>query len=51
VGSRGKDLCEFVAWRGNRSERDFPRALRRADDGHRWVRYEGSTEVGHWEAS
>jgi RecA-family ATPase len=51
LGANGGRYCEFVAWRGNRSERDFPRALRRADDGVRWVPYEGSTEVGHWEAS
>jgi hypothetical protein len=51
LGAQGRRYCEFVAWRGNRSERDFPRALRRADDGVRWVPYEGSTEVGHWEAS
>jgi RecA-family ATPase len=51
LGADGRRYCGFVAWRGNRSERDFPRALRRADDGVRWVRYEGSTEVGHWEAS
>jgi replicative DNA helicase len=51
LGADGRRYCGFVAWRGNRSERDFPRALRRADDGVRWVPYEGSTEVGHWEAS
>jgi RecA-family ATPase len=51
LGADGRRYCGFVAWRGNRSERDFPRALRRADDGVRWVPYEGSTEVGHWAAS
>ena len=49
LGAEGKRYCEFVAWRGNRSERDWPRALKRADDGVRWVRYEGPTaDVARW---
>lgn len=45
LGARGGRYCEFIAWRGNRSERDWPRALRRADDGVRWIPYDGPVEV------
>jgi len=50
LGAKGKRYCEFVAWRGNRSERQWPTALRRADDGVRWIPYDGPTEVGAWSA-
>lgn len=50
LGAEGKRYCQFVAWRGNRSEREWPRALRRADDGVRWIPYDGPTEVGQWSA-
>lgn len=45
LGAQGGRYCEFVAWRGNRSERDWPRALRRADDGVRWIPYDGPTDM------
>lgn len=40
VGAKGNRYCEFIAWRGNRSEREWPEGLRRADDGVRWVIYD-----------
>jgi hypothetical protein len=45
LGARGGRYMAFVAWRGDRSERDWPTALRRSDDG-RWVPYDGPTEIG-----
>jgi hypothetical protein len=51
LGLNGKTHCEFIAWRGNRSEREWPRALRRADDGVRWIPYDGPTDVrNQWSA-
>lgn len=47
LGAEGKRYCEFIAWRGNRSEREWPRALRRADDGVRWIPYDGPTDVSN----
>lgn len=44
-------FCEFTAWRGDRSERDWPRGLRRADDGVRWVPYDGPLDAGKWGAA
>jgi replicative DNA helicase len=52
IGTQGKRFCEFIAWRGNRSERDWPRALKRADDGVRWIPYDGPIDVGNaWGAA
>lgn len=39
-------LCSFVSWRGDRSERVWPSALQRADDGVRWIPYDGP--VSRW---
>lgn len=46
LGARGGRYCQFVSWRGDRSERDWPQAFRRADDGVRWIPYDGPTEIG-----
>jgi hypothetical protein len=46
----GGQYCAFQAWRGDRTEREWPRALRRDSDGVRWVPYDGPTEK-EWHAA
>jgi hypothetical protein len=45
-----KSVCSFVSWRGNRSEREWPRSLQRADDGVRWIPFERPTSNRSWGA-
>lgn len=43
IGTKG--YCDFVAWRGQRSEREWPQRLRRTTDGSaRWVPHEDTTD-------
>ena len=51
LGAKGNRYCQFVAWRGNRSDRSgWPEALVRADDGVRWIPYDGPIDVERWSA-
>ena len=44
IGAKG--YCDFLAWRGQRSERDWPHRLRRTNDG-RWVPVEDMNDYSH----
>lgn len=46
IGTKG--YCDFVAWRGQRSEREWPQRLRRTTDGSaRWLPHEDTTDYSH----
>lgn len=42
-GGPTKDYADFQAWRGDRSERSWPQALKREFGGSRWLPYDGPT--------
>ena len=45
IGLKGRTHVQFGAWRGDRSERTWPAALRRERDGCRWLPYDGPTDI------